>query len=164
MNRIDDVITFNELSISAIEPIVDLQSPLLLLGDGILAEVAVAQSIQILQGLLRVGPGGFPISQWLGTAYFAAETLSKVPSARPAAAMNESETASMLSLWYTSASSMIFAIRNDQIYNFVSDYMDGAITREQFWALAKFKYPTHQICFCSDSALDCLNFVHCEEV
>ena len=59
---------------------------------------------------------------------------------------------------------VIGAMANDQIYNFVSDYMDGAITREQFWALAKFKYPTHQICLCSDRALKCLNFVHCEEV
>ena len=33
------------------------RSPLLLLGDGILAEVAVAQSIQILQRFLRVGTG-----------------------------------------------------------------------------------------------------------
>ena len=45
---------------------------------------------------------------------------------------------------------VIGAMANDQIYNFVSDYIDGIITREQFWALAKFKYPTHQIVFCSD--------------
>ena len=40
---------------------------------------------------------------------------------------------------------VIGAMANDQIYNYVSDYMDGVITREQFWVLAKFKYPTHQI-------------------
>lgn len=40
---------------------------------------------------------------------------------------------------------VISAMANDQIYNFISDYMDGIITREQFWAMAKFKYPTHQI-------------------
>ena len=34
---------------------------------------------------------------------------------------------------------VIGAMANDQIYNYVSDYMDGAITREQFWVLAKFK-------------------------
>ncbi len=59
---------------------------------------------------------------------------------------------------------VIGAMANDQIYNFISDYIDGAITRDQFWALAKFKYPTHQICFCTDKALECLSFVHCEEV
>jgi len=42
---------------------------------------------------------------------------------------------------------------DDQIYNFISDYLDGSITREQFWVLAKFKYPTHQIAFCSEAAL-----------
>ena len=44
---------------------------------------------------------------------------------------------------------VIGAMADDQIYNYVSDYMDGSITREQFWVLAKFKYPTHQINFCS---------------
>ena len=53
---------------------------------------------------------------------------------------------------------------DDQIYNYVSDYIEGAITREQFWALAKFKYPTHQIAFCTDRALESLEFVNCEEV
>ena len=47
---------------------------------------------------------------------------------------------------------------DDQIYNYVSDYMDGSITREQFWVLAKFKYPTHQINFCSKEALKCLEY------
>ena len=37
---------------------------------------------------------------------------------------------------------VIGTMANDQIYNYVSDYIDGAITREQFWVLAKFKYPT----------------------
>jgi len=32
------------------------------------------------------------------------------------------------------------------------------LTREQFWVLAKFKHPTHQIAFCAPSALDCLNY------
>ena len=47
---------------------------------------------------------------------------------------------------------------DDQIYNYISDYMDGSITREQFWVLAKFKYPTHQINFCSKEALKCLEY------
>lgn len=53
---------------------------------------------------------------------------------------------------------------NDQIYNFISDYIDGIITREQFWIMAKFKYPTHQINFCNDISLECLEFHSCEEV
>ena len=51
---------------------------------------------------------------------------------------------------------------DDQIYNFVSDYMDGTITREQFWVLAKFKYPTHQIAFCSKESLKCMKYRDCE--
>ena len=58
----------------------------------------------------------------------------------------------------------IGAMANDQIYNFIADYIDGIITREQFWVLAKFKYPTHQINFCSPNALQCLEFVSGEEV
>ena len=51
---------------------------------------------------------------------------------------------------------------DDQIDNFISDYMEGVITREQFWVLAKFKYPTHQIAFCTDAALKCLKYRDCE--
>ncbi|ABK61314.1 DUF3990 domain-containing protein [Clostridium novyi] len=58
---------------------------------------------------------------------------------------------------------VIGAMADDQIYNYISDYMDGAITREQFWIMAKFKYPTHQITFCSEKALKCLEF-SCSEV
>ena len=53
---------------------------------------------------------------------------------------------------------VIGAMADDQIYNYVSDYIDGTITREQFWVLVKFKYPTHQIVFCTDEALKCLNY------
>lgn len=53
---------------------------------------------------------------------------------------------------------VIGAMANDQIYNYVSDYIEGAITREQFWVMAKFKYPTHQINFCTEAALKCLEF------
>ena len=59
---------------------------------------------------------------------------------------------------------VIGAMADDQIYNFISDYIDGVITREQFWVLAKFKYPTHQISFHTLSALDCLTFVKSEVV
>ena len=59
---------------------------------------------------------------------------------------------------------VIGAMANDQIYNYVSDYMEGAITKEQFWILAKFKYPTHQINFCTNEALKCLEYREAEEV
>ena len=59
---------------------------------------------------------------------------------------------------------VIGAMANDQIYNFIADYMDGIITREQFWVLARFKYPTHQINFCTPKAIECLEFVSSEEV
>ena len=59
---------------------------------------------------------------------------------------------------------VIGAMPNDQIYNYVSDYIDGVITREQFWMLAKFKYPTHQINFCTEQALSCLAFYKSEAV
>lgn len=59
---------------------------------------------------------------------------------------------------------VIGAMANDQIYNYIADYIDGVITRDQFWSLAKFKYPTHQINFCSTEALKCLDFASAEEV
>ena len=59
---------------------------------------------------------------------------------------------------------VIGAMADDQIYNYISDFVDGIITREQFWVLAKFKYPTHQINFCTNEALKCLKYRGCEEV
>lgn len=59
---------------------------------------------------------------------------------------------------------VIGAMADDQIYNFISDYIDGSLTREQFWVLARFKYPTHQIAFCTDEALKCLEYRGYEEV
>ena len=58
---------------------------------------------------------------------------------------------------------VIGAMADDQIYNFVADFIDGVITRDQFWTLARFKYPTHQMSFCTPSALSCLEFVSAEE-
>ena len=52
----------------------------------------------------------------------------------------------------------------EKIYNYIADYMDGILTREQFWVMAKFKYPTHQINFCTRKALQCLEFISSEEV
>ncbi|MSU08752.1 DUF3990 domain-containing protein [Veillonellaceae bacterium WCA-693-APC-5D-A] len=59
---------------------------------------------------------------------------------------------------------VIGAMADDQVYNYISDYMEGVITRKQFWALARFKYPTHQINFCTERALQCLRFEYSEEV
>lgn len=59
---------------------------------------------------------------------------------------------------------VIGAMANDQIYNYIADYMEGIITREQFWSMAKFKYPTHQINSCTERALKCLEFYACQEV
>jgi len=54
---------------------------------------------------------------------------------------------------------VIGAMANDQIFNYISDFISGIITREQFWVLAKFKHPTHQICFCSEKALQTIQFI-----
>ena len=59
---------------------------------------------------------------------------------------------------------VIGAMANDQIYNYISDFVQGIITREQFWALAKFKHPTHQINFCTPDALKGLTFLKFEEL
>lgn len=53
---------------------------------------------------------------------------------------------------------------NDTIFNYVQDYMDGKISREAFWELAKFKKPTHQISFHTARALTTLKFVTSREV
>ena len=54
---------------------------------------------------------------------------------------------------------VVGAMANDQVWNYIADYIAGVLTREQFWVLAKFKRPTHQIAFCSDAALETLEFV-----
>lgn len=53
---------------------------------------------------------------------------------------------------------VIGAMADDQIYNYVADFLNGVISREAFWALAKFKKPTHQICFCTEESLKCIKF------
>jgi hypothetical protein len=47
---------------------------------------------------------------------------------------------------------------DDTVWNYVNDFLTGRINRKQFWALAEFKHPTHQISFHTLSALDCLKF------
>lgn len=53
---------------------------------------------------------------------------------------------------------------NDTIFNYVQQFVDGRISREAFWALAKFNRPTHQISFHTVSALDTLTFEGSERV
>lgn len=48
---------------------------------------------------------------------------------------------------------------DDQIWDYVEDLVAGKITREAFWVLAKFKYPTHQVAFCSEKSLKSISFV-----
>lgn len=47
---------------------------------------------------------------------------------------------------------------DDTIWDYIEDYIDGIITKEAFWVLVKFKYPTHQIVFCNDKALKSLRY------
>jgi hypothetical protein len=48
---------------------------------------------------------------------------------------------------------------NDEVYNYVADFLSGVITRAAFWELVKFRYPTHQICFHTERSLAALRFV-----
>lgn len=53
---------------------------------------------------------------------------------------------------------------DDTIWDYIEDYIEGKITREAFWVLVKFKYPTHQIVFATDKALDTIKFERSYEV
>jgi len=56
------------------------------------------------------------------------------------------------------------AMANDQVWNYIADFISGVLTREQFWVLAKFKHPTHQVAFCVPAALGCLKYLKSYEV
>ena len=47
---------------------------------------------------------------------------------------------------------------NDTVWNYVNDFLSGRISRRQFWALAEFRYQTHQMSFHTLAALDCLTY------
>ena len=47
---------------------------------------------------------------------------------------------------------------DDQIWDYVEDFMSGRISKAAFWELSRFKYPTHQITFCTETALKTLHF------
>ena len=53
---------------------------------------------------------------------------------------------------------------DDTIFNYVQNFVDGKISREAFWSLAKFKKPTHQISFHTVNALRCLTFERSESI
>ncbi len=41
---------------------------------------------------------------------------------------------------------------DDQVWDYVEDYVAGNISKAAFWELVKFEYPTHQIVFCTEQA------------
>lgn len=47
---------------------------------------------------------------------------------------------------------------DDTIWDYVEDYAAGNISKSAFWELVKFKYPTHQIVFCTDQAIKALQY------
>lgn len=47
---------------------------------------------------------------------------------------------------------------DDQIWNYVEDFVTGKSSRAAFGELAKFSYPTHQIVFCTQRSLKNLKF------
>lgn len=53
---------------------------------------------------------------------------------------------------------------DDTIFNYVQNFVDGKISREAFWDLAKFEKPTHQISFHTAKALTTLHFLKGSEV
>ncbi len=46
---------------------------------------------------------------------------------------------------------------DDKVYNFVEAFLAGSIKRDEFWRLARFSYPTHQVML-ADAALSFLRF------
>lgn len=59
---------------------------------------------------------------------------------------------------------VIGPMADDQIYNYINEFISGRISRDVFWALIRFNYPTHQIAFCTKKALNCLKYVRCEVI
>ena len=53
---------------------------------------------------------------------------------------------------------------DDTVWNYVNDFLTGRISRKQFWVLAEFKHPTHQISFHTINALRCLEFERSEPI
>lgn len=55
-------------------------------------------------------------------------------------------------------------LADDQVWDHVSDYLEGEITREIFWDVCNFNIPTHQICLNTEEALKSIKFVESCEV
>ena len=53
---------------------------------------------------------------------------------------------------------------DDTIWDYIEDFINDTISREAFWVLVKFKYPTHQIVFCNDEALNTIRFQRSFEI
>lgn len=53
---------------------------------------------------------------------------------------------------------------DDTIWDYVEDFLNGNISRNAFWELTKFKYPTHQILFCTQKALNTITFLRSYEL
>lgn len=47
---------------------------------------------------------------------------------------------------------------DDTIWDYVEDFVANRISQAAFWELVKFKYPTHQIVFCTENAIQTLKF------
>lgn len=47
---------------------------------------------------------------------------------------------------------------DDTIWNYIEDFVKGDISRNAFWELVRFKYPTHQIVFCTEESLKQISF------
>lgn len=47
---------------------------------------------------------------------------------------------------------------DDQIWNYIEDFIAGLISRTAFWELVRFRYPTYQIAFCTEKALTCITY------
>lgn len=48
---------------------------------------------------------------------------------------------------------------DDEVWDYVEDFLSGQISREAFWILVKFKHPTHQMLFATEKALQTLTFI-----
>ena len=53
---------------------------------------------------------------------------------------------------------------DDTVWDYVEDFLNKRISRAAFWELAKFKYPTHQILFCTQDALKTIDFLRSYEL
>lgn len=52
---------------------------------------------------------------------------------------------------------------DDKVYNYVESFLSGSIDRDEFWRLARFSYPTHQVML-AEPALPFLHFVESYDV